>query len=160
MVAVGLAVTAVFAALLGPARYAEYLQALPQMSILVDLPTGNVGLSAVSREVALVGLVLAYAATIWAAVRLDLHRAAAIAIAAGLLAQPSIGFNYAGLLIPAVVLLWAADRAAGFIACITVPLVAVVSPPIAAVVVIGLAFVRVGARLPAPHQLPATEHAS
>ena len=160
VIAVGLAVTAVFAALVGPGRYVEYLQALPQMSILVHLPTGNVGLSTVSREVALVGLVLAYAATVWAAMRLDLHRAAAIALAAGLLAQPSIGFNYAGLLMPAVVLLWVADRPAGFIACITVPLVAVVSPPAASVVVIGLAFVRVDARLPAPHQVPAPEQAS
>ena len=159
VIATGLAVTAVFAALIGPGRYIEYLQALPQMRILVDLPTGNVGLSAVSREVAFLGLVLAYTATVWAAVRLDLHRAAAIAIAAGLLAQPSIGFNYAGLLIPAVVLLWAADRAAGFIACIAVPVVAVVSPPAASVVVIGLALLRVGARLPALGPQPATEHA-
>ncbi len=157
LIAVGLGATAVFALLIGPGRYAEYLAALPRMSVLVDLPTGNVGLSAISREVALVGLVVAYAATAWAALRLDLGRAAAVAIAACLLAQPSIGFNYAGLLLPAVVVLWSADRAAGFIACLAVPLATVLSPPLAAVVVMVLAAMRLGLRLPAPHRSPAPE---
>jgi hypothetical protein len=160
VVAVGLVVTAVFAVLLGPGRYLEYLGALPRMSVLVDLPSGNVGLSDISRELALIGLVVAYAVTLWAALRLDLPRGAAIAVAAGLLAQPSIGFNYAGLLLPAVIMLWSADRVAGFIACVTVPLVTVVSPPLAAAIVIVLAVMRVGPRLPAPPPSAAPEPAS
>ena len=64
-----------------------------------------------------------------------------------LLAQPSIGLNYAGLLLPAVVALWSADRVAGFLAILTVPLVTVISPPVASLVVIGLAVLRPGERL-------------
>jgi hypothetical protein len=160
VVAAGLAASAIVAVFVGPGRYVEYLIALPQMSVLVDLPTGNVGLSALSREIAIVGLMLAYGATAWAALRLDLHHAAAVAIAAGLLAQPSIGFNYAGLLLPAVVMLWSGDRVAGLVACLLVPLVTVVSPPLAAGVVIVLAFARIEARLPAGRRSPAPEAAS
>jgi hypothetical protein len=138
VVAVG--VSALCAIVIGPGRYLEYLVALPKMSVLADLPTGNVGLSTISREVALVGVVIAYGMTVVAALRLDLRRAAAVAIAAGLLAQPAIGFNYAGLLLPAVIILWAGNRIAGFVASLTVPIVTVISPPIAAVIVIGLAF--------------------
>jgi hypothetical protein len=146
--AVVVVVSVVVAAVIGPDRYVEYLVALPQMSVLVDLPTGNVGLAAISREFALLGVAAAYLVTIWAAIRLDIARAAAIAIAAGLVAQPTIGFNYAGLLLPAVLMLWSADRRAGFIACIVVPLVALVSPPIAAATVVGLAVSRLGDRPP------------
>ncbi|HEU4919923.1 MAG TPA: hypothetical protein VFT20_09295, partial [Candidatus Limnocylindrales bacterium] len=125
----------------------EYLVALPRMSVLVDLPSGNVGLSLVSREVAIVGVAAAYSATGLAALRLGAWRAAAVAIAAGLLAQPSIGFNYAGLLLPAVVALWAADRVAGFVAVVAVPLVAVLSPPLASLVIVGLAVVGLDGRM-------------
>jgi hypothetical protein len=125
----------------------EYLVALPRMSVLVGLPSGNVGLATISPVVALAGVAFAYATTIWAGLRLDLGRGAAIAVAACLLAQPSIGFNYAGLLIPAVVALWSADRAAGFVAVLGAPIVAVVSPPAASVVVMALAAIRLGERL-------------
>ena len=145
--AVGLAVSAAFAVVVGPGRYVEYLAALPRMSVLVGLPSGNVGLATVSPAVALAGVAFAYAATVWAGLRLDPRRGAAIAIAGCLLAQPSIGFNYAGLLIPAVVVLWSADRAAGFIAVLAAPIVAVVSPPVASLLVMGLAAFRVGERL-------------
>ncbi len=147
VIVVGLVASAVVAVLIGSGRYVEYLVALPQMSVLVDLPSGNSGLSAVSRELALAGVIAGYAATIVAALRLDAGRAAAIAVAAGLIAQPTIGFNYAGLLLPAVVMLWSADRVAGFVACIVVPLLAIVSPPLAAASVIGLALSRLGDRL-------------
>jgi hypothetical protein len=90
---------------------------------------------------------VAYLATIWAGFRLDAGRGAAIAISACLLAQPSIGFNYVGLLIPAVVALWSADRVAGLIAIVAVPIVAVVSPPVASIVVVALAVLRPGERL-------------
>jgi hypothetical protein len=145
--AVGLAVSVVFAIAVGPGRYVEYLQALPRMSVLVGLPSGNVGLSAISPGLALAGVAFAYVATIWAGIRLDPGRGAALAIAACLLAQPSIGFNYAGLLLPAVVVLWSADHVAGFMAILVTPLVAVVSPPVASVVVMALAALRVGERL-------------
>jgi hypothetical protein len=145
--AVGLAVSVVFAVIVGPGRYVEYLVALPRMSVLVGLPSGNVGLASVSPILGLVGIAVAYLATIWAGLRLDLGRGAAIAVAACLLAQPSIGFNYAGLLLPAVVALWSADRAAGFIAVLAVPIVTVVSPPAASLVVMGLAALRPGERL-------------
>lgn len=145
--AVGLVVSAVFALVVGPGRYVEYLLALPRMSVLVGLPSGNVGLAAVSPVVAILGVVLAYLVTIWAGLRLDTGRGAAIAVSACLLAQPSIGFNYAGLLLPAVVALWSADRVAGFVAILAAPIVTVVSPPLASVVVIALAASRVGERL-------------
>jgi hypothetical protein len=151
VVAVGVGVSAAFAVLLGPGRYVEYLVALPEMSVLVDLPSGNVGLSSISREVAIAGVVVAYAATALAALRLDAGRGAAVAVAAGLLAQPSIGFNYAGLLLPAVVMLWSADRVAGLIACVAVPLVTIASPPLAALLVAGLAAVRLDGLLATRH---------
>jgi hypothetical protein len=158
--AVGLAVSAAFAIVVGPGRYVEYLAALPRMSVLVGLPSGNVGLSAVSPVLALAGVAFAYVATIWAGTRLDPARGAAVAIAACLLAQPSIGFNYAGLLLPAVVVLWSADRLAGFIAVLATPIVAVVSPPVAALVVMALAALRVGERLRVGHEdVPATSAA-
>jgi hypothetical protein len=145
--AVGLAVSAVFAVIVGPGRYVEYLTALPRMSVLVGLPSGNVGLATISPVVALVGVVVAYLVTIWAGLRLDPGRGAAIALAACLLAQPSIGFNYAGLLLPAVVVLWSADRVAGIIAILAVPIVTIVSPPAASLLVIALAALRVGERI-------------
>ena len=74
--AVGLAVTAVFAVLVGPGRYVECLVALPRMSVLVGLPSGNVGVAAISPALAIVGVVLAYVATTWAGLRLDLGRGA------------------------------------------------------------------------------------
>lgn len=147
VVVAGLALSAVCAVLIGPGRYVEYLVALPRMTVLADLPSGNVGLATISREVAVAGVVGAYLATLWASRRLDIPRGAAIAVAAGLLAQPTIGFNYAGLLLPAVVMLWSGDRVAGFVACLAVPLATVVSPPLAAGLVIALALARVGERL-------------
>jgi MFS family permease len=155
VVAVGLAVSAVVAVAVGPGRYIEYVTALPRMSVLVGLPSGNVGLAIVSPVVAIAGLVAAYLATIWAGRRLDLARGAAVAVAACLLAQPSIGFNYAGLLLPAVVMLWSADRVAGFVAGLAVPLVALLNPPLASVVVIAFAFVGPLARSRGPEPEPA-----
>jgi hypothetical protein len=145
--AVGLAVSAVFAVVLGPGRYVEYLLALPQMTVLVGLPSGNVGLAATSPVLAVAGVILAYVVTAWAGARLDAGRGAAIAVAACLLAQPSIGFNYAGLLLPAVVALWSADRIAGFVAILGAPIVCIVSPPLASLLVIALAASRLGQRL-------------
>lgn len=140
VVAVGAVASVACAIVIGPQRYIEYLTALPQMSVLSDLPSGNAGLSRFSREIALIGLVAAYALTVVGALRLDPRRSAAIAIAAGLLAQPALGFNYAGLLLPAVVALWVADRPAGLVAIGIAPILAVVSPPVAGAFVIAAAF--------------------
>ncbi len=159
VVAAGLAASIVFAVLIGPGRYIEYVVALPRMAVLADLPSGNVGLAAKSPELAIAGVALAYVATLLAAWRLDPARGAAIAVAAGLLAQPTIGFNYAGLLLPAVVMLWSGDRVAGLIACLVVPILTVLSPPMAAAAVVALALGRVGERMrpdasPAPVPQP------
>jgi hypothetical protein len=137
---VGIVASLACALFVGPGRYIEYLTALPQMSVLSDLPSGNAGLSRFSREVALVGLVLSYLVTVFASMRLSVWRSAAVAIAAGLLAQPALGFNYAGLLLPAVLALWVVDRPAGFVAIAVAPILAVVSPPLAGVFVIAAAF--------------------
>jgi hypothetical protein len=145
--AVGLAVSIAFAIVVGPGRYVEYLEALPRMSVLVGLPSGNVGLSAISPALALVGVAFAYLATIWAGLRLDPGRGAALAIAA-CLAGPAVDrLQLRGLLLPAVVMLWSADRVAGFVGVLATPLVAVVSPPLASLVVMTLAAVRLGERL-------------
>ena len=92
------------------------------MSVLLGLPSGNVGVAAVSPR----------NRRRRPRVRRDLGwpppGPGARSPAACLLAQPSIGFNYAGLLLPAVVALWSVDRVAGFIAVLVVPIVTVVSP--------------------------------
>ena len=125
---------------IGPQRYVEYLIALPRMTVLGDLPTGNAGLSKFSLEIALVGLAAAYIATAVASVRLSRWRSAAVAIGAGMLAQPTLGLNYAGLLLPAIVALWIADRPAGIVAIGAAPILALVSPPLAGAFVIAAAF--------------------
>jgi hypothetical protein len=140
VVAVGVLASLACAIAIGPQRYVEYLTALPKMSVLSDLPSGNAGLSRFSREIALVGLIAAYVATVIASARLNPWRSAAVAIAAGLLAQPALGFNYAGLLLPAVLALWVADRPAGLVAIGLAPILAVISPPLAGAFVIAAAF--------------------
>jgi hypothetical protein len=138
--AVGIVASVACALVIGPQRYVEYLTALPRMSVLTDLPSGNAGLSRFSREIALVGVATAYIVTVLASLRLTPWRSAAVAIGAGLLAQPALGFNYAGLLLPAVVSLWAADRPAGLAAIGFTPILALVSPPLAGAFVIAAAF--------------------
>ena len=81
--------------------------------------------------------------TVVAARRLGPGRSAAIAIVAGLLAQPTIGFNYAGVLVPAAVILWAEDRPAGFLAFVAIPVAVIVSPLMAALLLIVLAGSRI-----------------
>src|SRR2546428_7209445 len=57
--AAGLATTALFAILLGPGRYLEYLQALPKTAVLAAPFTGNLGLSAISPALAIGGMAFA-----------------------------------------------------------------------------------------------------
>ena len=62
------------------------------------------------------------------------------------LAQPTIGLNYAVLLIPALVLLGAVDRRLAVAMAVILPLVVILSPILAAVLLAGVA--TVGERLP------------
>ncbi len=143
VVVVALAVSAAVAVLYGPGRYLEYLEALPRTSTLATSFTGNVGLITISPLAALVGIVTAIVLAVGAGLRLDVRRGAAIALAAMLLAQPTIGFNYAGLLYPALVLLWGAGRPVGTIAFVLAAPLMLVSSVGAALVVIVLALASV-----------------
>jgi len=124
--AVGGLVTLMFAAAIGPGRYAEYLAALPALSGLAAPFTGNVGLSAISPWAGVASVVVAYAFTL-ASVRLDERSAVSVAIACCVVAQPTLGLNYAALLIPAVVLLWPVSRRLALVSAVVGPAAAVVS---------------------------------
>ncbi len=138
---VGVAIigSAVAAMIVGPASYVAYVLALPHMTALATSFTGNLGLVTLSPTVALVGMVVAWGLALGAALRIDVQRGAVIAIAAMLLAQPTIGFNYAGLLYPALVLLWGRDRLVGSVAFVACSLVVLIAPVAAATLTIGLA---------------------
>ena len=60
-----------------PARYVEYLEALPRMTTLATSFTGNLGLVTLSPAIALVGLVLAWVIAAFAGARMDERRGAA-----------------------------------------------------------------------------------
>lgn len=140
-VVVALAASVVAALIVGPGSYVDYVRALPQMTALATSFTGNLGLVTLSPTVALIGMVVAWVLAVGAALRLENQRSAVVAIAAMLLAQPTIGFNYAGLLYPALVLLWGRDRLIGSIAFVASSLVVLVQPVAAATVTIALAAV-------------------
>jgi hypothetical protein len=125
-VAVCSVITAVFAVILGPARYAEYIAAIPALTGLAAPFTGNVGLSSISPVAGIASVVAAYVATL-AAARADERVAASVAIAACVIAQPTLGLNYAVLLVPAVLLLWPVSRALALGAAVTAPTGAVLS---------------------------------
>ena len=157
---VALAACALVALLFGPGRFVEYLEALPRMTTVATSFTGNVGLVTLSPVAGLVGIVAAVVLAIGAALRLDARRGAAVALAAMLLAQPTIGFNYAGLLYPALVLLWGADRPVGTVAFVLAAPLMLVSPVAAALVVIAFAVVSGLARpTPAAAASPTTDSA-
>jgi hypothetical protein len=137
----GLATTVVFVLLLGPGRYVEYLQALPKTAVLAAPFTGNLGLSAISPLAGLIGIAVAYAWTLAAAIRLDERAAAVVALAMTQLAQPTIGLNYGVLVIPGLIVLWTVDRRAAVAMAITLPIVVIVSPVLAAILLAGTASV-------------------
>ena len=63
----------------------------------------------------------------------------------------------AGLLLPAAVCLWLADRPAGFVAFVVVPVLVIVSPPLAAAGLIGLALIGPAVeRIRGAGKIPAT----
>jgi hypothetical protein len=137
--AAGLATTLAFVLLLGPGRYVEYVQALPKTAVLAAPFTGNLGLSAISPLAGLAGIIVAYVLTLAAAIRLDERAAAVVALAMTQLAQPTIGLNYAVLLIPGVILLWAVDRRVAVAMAVGLPIVVIVNPVLAAVLLAGSA---------------------
>jgi hypothetical protein len=139
-VAVGLGVSALAAVVIGPGRYLEYVEALPRMLTIAHPFTGNVGLITSSPFAAATGLVIAYAAAIVAASpRLAEPAGAAIALGVTLAAQPTIGFNYSGVLLPAVAVLWLVDRRVAVVAGIVTPIVVLVSPVLAGALIAAVA---------------------
>ena len=130
----GLATTAVFAVLLGPAVYVDYLVALPKLGNLAEPFSGNLGLASISLALAVVAIPLSIG---WVAVAARLLRpwaSAAVAVGMTFLAQPTLGLNYAGLLAPGLVALWFVDRRATLALVLALPIAAVISPPLAGVV--------------------------
>jgi hypothetical protein len=135
----GAVTTALFAVLLGPSVYIEYLRALPRLGGLAQPFSGNVGLSSISIGLALVAIPVALAACIWAARTLEFRTSAAFAVAMTQFVQPAIGLNYASLLIPGVILLWFVNRRAALAMGMSLPAVVLVSPPLAALLLGGTA---------------------
>jgi hypothetical protein len=129
--AAGLATTGVFALILGPAIYLEYLAALPKLGGLAQAFSGNLGLSSISSWLAIAAIPFALVWVLWAARARSPFAAAVVAVGACLLAQPTLGLNYGALLIPGVVALWFVNRRAAFGAGIILPIVALLSPPVA-----------------------------
>jgi hypothetical protein len=125
--------SAVTAVAIGIPRYVEYLAALPSMTVLARPFTGNLGLVAISPEASLVGLVVAYVAAVVAATRFGERPGFVVAVGAMLLAQGTLGLNYAAVLLPSLVVLWIADRTAGLLTWIGAAVLLFVGPVPAAV---------------------------
>jgi hypothetical protein len=134
------AVSALIAIWIGPGRYLEYLGAIPKLATVATDFTGNVGLVTISPAVALIGIGVAWLAAAVAGLALPEAEGAAVALGAMLLAQPTIGFNYAGLLFPALALLCSRDRRVGLGAFAVVTPLMVVSTVGAAAVVVATGF--------------------
>jgi hypothetical protein len=136
--------SAVIALWIGPGRYIEYLQAIPRLTTVAVDFTGNVGLVTISPTAALLGIAVGWTAAAAAGRFLPEPAGAAVALGAMLLAQPTIGFNYAGLLYPALVLLCARERRVGLASFAVVTPLMIVSPvgAAAAVMAIGAFSVR------------------
>jgi hypothetical protein len=133
---VGAATSLGFALLMGSGRYVEYLQSLPEVRALAVTFTGNLGTITISPLAAVVGVVAAYALTGMAAARLPILGGSAVAVGAMLFAQPTIGFNYAGVLMIGVVALWAHDRRLGIWVATAGGCALLLSPLLAAAVLV------------------------
>jgi hypothetical protein len=137
----GAATTALFAVLLGPSVDVEYLRALPRLGGLAQPFSGNVGLSSISLGLGLVAIPVALGACIWAARTLEFRASAVFAVAMTQFVQPAIGLNYASMLIPGVILLWFVNRRAALVMGMSLPVVVLVSPPLAGLLLGGAAVV-------------------
>jgi hypothetical protein len=133
IVAVALATSGVFAIFAGPSRYLEYLASLPMTASFIHAWGGNVGLNTMFPTFWPAGIALGYGLTVAAAIRLDARRSCAVALAMTLLAQPSLAYPYAVFLIPAVLLLWDADRRRALLAGILLPVSTLVMLPASAI---------------------------
>jgi hypothetical protein len=135
LVAVAVGLTLVFALMIGPTPYGQYLVALPKLGGLAQPFSGNLGLSGISPVVALVAIPIGLIWAGLAAWRLGRQAGLATAVSLALIVQPTVGFNYASILIPAVILLWLADRLTGLLLALAVIMLSPLSPPSAAVLV-------------------------
>ena len=135
----GAATTVLFVALLGPSVYLEYLRSLPRLGALAQPFSGNVGLSSISIVLALVAIPVALVACVWTARVMEFRASAVFAIAATEFVQPTIGLNYAALLIPGVLLLWFLNRKAALGMGMSLPLVTLISPLLGALLLAGAA---------------------
>jgi hypothetical protein len=131
----GLVTTLIFAAILGLEAYVDYLGALPRMGGLAQAFSGNLGLSAISLPLALVAIPIALGWTAWAALRRSDWTATAVALAMTQLVQPTLGLNYAALLIPAVIATWFIDRRLCAVLVVVVPFASIISPPLAGLII-------------------------
>ena len=138
---VALAISGSFAVLIGLDHYVEYLLALPEMRAVAQGFSGNLGTVNLGPAAAAAGVTLAYGLTVIAAIRLPALPAAAVAIAMMLFAQPTIGFNYAGILLLGVALTFAMSRRVGLWVSVGAAAGLLVSPLLAAAVVAAGGFV-------------------
>jgi hypothetical protein len=141
----------------GADRYWEYLLAIPSLVQFAGSWPGNLGLAASLPGLALPAVAAAYVVAGSAALRFtsEPERGAAIALAAGLIAQPSVGLPYGVLLAAALVCVWRVDRRAALFGAVVSPILALGALPLAGVVVAGLALVGARALRPAPVLIPA-----
>jgi hypothetical protein len=139
VVATGAAVTVLAAATIGPSRYVEYIAAIPTFTSQARPYLGNAGLAAVDPLLAWTAFAAAVPITAWLSRILDGPRAAAAAIALGLLGQPSLGLNYASVIVPALVVLWPLERLGTVAVAMVGGVATLLSPVIPATMVAWLA---------------------
>jgi Glycosyltransferase family 87 len=135
VVAVAVGTSSLFALLTGTGRYLEYVESLPMTASFVSSWHGNLGLNTLFPAFWPAGIAIGYALTVVAASRLDATRSCAVALGMTLLAQPSLGLPYGVFLIPAVLLLWDADRRRALVASVVLPVLTIVLLPASAIVV-------------------------
>ena len=114
------AISLVFAIILGPGRYFEYLAALPEAWRFASNWHGNLGLSFLSPLLGTIGALVAYGIALVAATRRE--SGLPIVIGALMLAQPAYGVGYGMLLLPAVVYLWRTKPIVGVVLASVLPL--------------------------------------
>ena len=133
---------------------------MPKTAALAAPFTGNLGLAAISPIAGVAGIVLAYVWTIAAAAMLDERRAGIVALSMTQLAQPTIGLNYAVLLIPALGWVTFTDATV----CITFTGGAAAATSAGALPAATVALAQPAAAYPALSQpagsFPATDHSS
>ena len=115
------AISLVFAVILGPSRYFEYLAALPEAWRFASNWHGNLGLSFLSPLLGTIGAVVAYGVALFAASRRE--AGLPIVIGALMFAQPAYGVGYGMLLLPAVIYFWRTKPIVAVVLAAVLPLV-------------------------------------